>query len=150
MAKFKIAYSKTKRSEAGWANHPDDTGGETWKGIAQKKNPQWPGWKIVDLYKGLPNFPLSLYTAPGLQDLVDEFYKVKYWDRMRGDEIQDQDKADQIFDMCVNAGVPVGIKLAQVTLFDLIGDDDARKAHASRLGISYGVMDNKTLNALNA
>jgi lysozyme family protein len=46
--------------------------------------------------------------------LVREFYKVNFWDRVRGDEIKDQAIAETIFNFGVNTGVSVAIKLAQL------------------------------------
>lgn len=46
--------------------------------------------------------------------MVREFYRTNYWDRIRGDEIVDQQIAETIFNFGVNAGVGLAIKLAQV------------------------------------
>ncbi len=34
--------------EGGYANHPADKGGETYRGISRKANPNWEGWKYID------------------------------------------------------------------------------------------------------
>jgi lysozyme family protein len=46
--------------------------------------------------------------------MVREFYRLNYWDRIRGNEIADQQIAESIFNFGVNAGVGLAIKLAQV------------------------------------
>lgn len=37
--------------EGGYANHPADKGGETYRGISRKANPDWVGWKYIDEVK---------------------------------------------------------------------------------------------------
>lgn len=48
MANFKIALDKVLSREGGYINDPDDKGGETYKGISRKYNPDWKGWRIID------------------------------------------------------------------------------------------------------
>ena len=52
MSDFNIAYAKTGHAEGGYANNPDDSGGETVQGISRNNFPKWRGWMIVDLEKG--------------------------------------------------------------------------------------------------
>lgn len=47
MADFKIAFDITNKTEAGYANNPDDSGGETYAGISRNNWPYWEGWKNV-------------------------------------------------------------------------------------------------------
>jgi len=45
---------------------------------------------------------------------VREFYRVEFWDRIRGDEITQQAVAESIFNFAVNTGLSVAVKLAQL------------------------------------
>ena len=44
------------------------------------------------------------------------FYRVNFWDRVRGDDITSQSIARSLFDFAVNAGDKVAIKLAQIVI----------------------------------
>lgn len=48
MAEFAKAYKKLEVAEGGYVNDPDDAGGETYKGVSRKANPNWIGWIILD------------------------------------------------------------------------------------------------------
>ena len=48
MANFIKSYEITCKHEGGYSFDPDDAGGETYKGISRRFNPQWSGWKIID------------------------------------------------------------------------------------------------------
>lgn len=113
MADFEIAYKKTSVFEGGYANDPQDSGGETWKGISRKNEPNWIGWHIVDMYKSLPNFPHNLYASTELEKAVQEVFKKNYWDAVRGDEINSQEEANALYDSAVNMGTGTAIILAK-------------------------------------
>ncbi|MBC7912857.1 MAG: hypothetical protein H7Y07_01930, partial [Pyrinomonadaceae bacterium] len=61
MANFDLAYKITMHNEGGYANDPQDNGGETWKGVARNFCPKWAGWVIVDRIKA--SYPKSLNAA---------------------------------------------------------------------------------------
>jgi len=105
MADFLKAFEKTIADEGGYqlTDIPGDRGGQTYAGIARKPNPDWAGWQHIDRKDFGAATPL-----------VREFYKVNFWDRVRGDEIKDQAVAETIFNFAVNTGVGVAAKLAQV------------------------------------
>lgn len=116
MADFLIALKATDRNEGGYANDPDDAGGETYRGIARKFWPNWKGWAIVDKYKldtptGLLNVKLGQDTT--LQELVDAHFKEHFWDRARLSEINSQDIANELYDTGVNFGPGRAIKMLQ-------------------------------------
>lgn len=113
MADFKIAKARTAIFEGGYANDPADAGGETYKGVSRKANPNWKGWKIVDSYKGAAVFPKALDFDVPLQEAVDELYKAEYWDKVWGDKIKNQKVANDMFDTTVNMGVATSIKLSE-------------------------------------
>ena len=50
MADFNLAFEKMIADEGGYVLHtiPGDTGGMTYAGIARNKNPNWPGWNLID------------------------------------------------------------------------------------------------------
>lgn len=89
-------------SEGGYrlTNIPGDAGGQTYAGIARNPNPDWEGWALID--KG--------ETPP--KEMVWSFYKAKFWDKVRGDELPSG--IDYLaFDFAVNAGVGRAIKTLQ-------------------------------------
>jgi len=85
----------------GYANHPDDPGGETNYGVT----------RTVALENG--------YAGP-MRDIpytkVLDIYRRMYWDDLLGDEIPDQEIAEEIFDTGVNCGMPVVKRFLQRTL----------------------------------
>lgn len=116
MADFLIAYKITSKNEGGYAKDPDDNGGETYAGVSRNNWPHWIGWDIVDHYKKLPNFPHNLKASNELQKAVEEFYKANFWNPIRGDEINNQESANRIYDRAVNTGVGEAIILAKRSL----------------------------------
>jgi lysozyme family protein len=133
MALFDSALLHTLKSEGGYVNDPQDPGGETFKGIARVHHSKWQGWIKIDLLKNAQNFPLNLDHDETLNDQVKAFYKTHFWDRIQGDDIQNQDIAESIFDFSVNAGVRTSSKLAQITCGET----------------ADGVIGEATLNKLN-
>lgn len=138
MANFERAYLKTAAFEGGYANHPNDKGGETYKGIARTMWPAWGGWKIIDRYKESPlsSKAMSKVLAGNIEldDMVEEFYRAHFWKPIMGDEITNQLVAENIYDFGVNSGVSRAVKYAQRIV-----------------GVSEdGVMGPKTIKAINA
>jgi lysozyme family protein len=108
MAQLKQALQQLFGDEGGYANDPDDTGGETWCGISRVNNPAWQGWAIVDsAKKGNAAFELKDWKAfsrllagmAGLESLVETFYRARYW---RYDDVPDQVVAQKLFNEDVN------------------------------------------------
>jgi lysozyme family protein len=115
MADFNKAYALTREYEGGYSNHPNDTGGETYKGIARRPQSKWKGWKIIDQERYKPDFPNRLDSNKELQALVHELYKKEYWDSMKLDDVKDQLIANEMFDTGVNMGIGrAGIFLQRV------------------------------------
>ena len=104
MADFKLSYLKVMDHEGGYVNHPNDRGGETYKGIARKRNPNWKGWPIIDSIKGTNKFELKLDNDELLQMEVRNYYKLNYWDSLNLDYVKAQAVADEVFDISVNMG----------------------------------------------
>jgi len=105
MADFAPAFEKMLHDEGGMqlTNIPGDRGGMTYAGIARNANPDWAGWQFIDRK-----------DFGGATQLVREFYKVNFWDRIRGDNLTNQAIAETIFNFAVNTGVGVASKLAQL------------------------------------
>ncbi len=104
MANFIPAFDRMIRNEGGYklTDINGDKGGQTYAGIARKRWPYWQGWAFVD-QKQVP--PTSL---------VREFYRLKFWDAVKGDYLLHQGIAESLFDFAVNAGSKTAIKLAQL------------------------------------
>jgi lysozyme family protein len=134
MADFKIAHKLTSYNEGGFQCMPDDngnwTGGE--KGVGN----------LIGTKYGISAPVLCSYlkreaTPTDMRNLsrenAESIYKWSYWNAIRGDEINNQEQANQIYDMAVNAGVGTAINLCQ-----------------RALGIAEtGVMTTTTINKLN-
>lgn len=114
MADFKKAFDLIMKNEGGYVNDPDDSGGETYKGIARNRNASWRGWVNVDLLKQKSGFPENLNNDTELQSAVMELYQINYWHKVQGEGVENQDIANSIFDFAVNAGVKVSSRLAQI------------------------------------
>lgn len=118
MAKFIDAYKKVLNNEGIYSNDPDDKGGETYKGISRKANPNWAGWISIDqIKKAHPTtFKSILKRTPELEKKVQDLYKDKYWDCFELDDVPNQMVAEQMFDTAVNCGQVAAIKFAQRVL----------------------------------
>ncbi|MBR8534432.1 hypothetical protein KDU71_02585 [Carboxylicivirga sediminis] len=119
---FKDILPEILKHEGYYSNHSNDRGGETYRGIARKFHPSWPGWKIIDSEKqargSLPRNYRSNHTQ--MEALVEQFYKSKFWDRILLDQVNDSSLQRIIFDAYVNSGGN-GIKLLQRVLRDQFG-----------------------------
>lgn len=106
MADFLPAFESMIRNEGGYKLHTvaGDRGGMTYAGIARNAWPNWGGWRDLD------------HGENPDTEKVREFYKVNFWDRVRGDDIESQAIASSLFDFAVNAGVSTAIKLAQLVV----------------------------------
>lgn len=118
MAKFIDAYKKVLNDEGIYSNDPDDAGGETYKGISRKANPNWDGWISIDAIKKAhpTTFKGILKKTPELEKKVQELYKDKYWDCFELDDVPSQLVAEQMFDTAVNQGQTAAIRFAQRVL----------------------------------
>jgi len=114
MADFNIAYKISFVNEGGWVNDPNDLGGETYRGIARKFNPQWPGWKYIDSLKNSGVIKKN-WTDKTADEYAKAFYKSTHWDKMRLDLAKDQDNANQLYDHALS-GLPRAIEKAKAVL----------------------------------
>jgi lysozyme family protein len=115
MANFTDAFKITIRIEGGYANNPNDPGGETYKGIARKYNPHWHGWATIDGIKNShpANLDKALEADTALFQQITDFYKTNYWDVNQTGLINDQQLANQVFDTAVNCGTGTAAKFLQ-------------------------------------
>lgn len=119
MATFDDAYKKLTVAEGGYVNDSDDSGGETYRGISRRYNPNWDGWKYIDEYKRRyrgKSLNRVLNADERIQDMAKELYKDKYWDVFELDDIPSQRIAYQMFDTCVNCGEAAAIRFAEACL----------------------------------
>lgn len=97
MSNYDKAIAFTLKWEGGYVNDPQDKGGETYRGISRKNNPNWKGWAVVDSLK-----PKTGDILPELEEHVKAYYKEKYWGRIG--EITNPGLAAFLFDWNVNSG----------------------------------------------
>lgn len=131
MADFLLAYKDTAANEGGYVNDPNDSGGITYCGITKKWFPHWAGWAKLNTY--MPLKKGQIIKDAEIENLVVQFYKENFWDKIKGDHINNQDSAANIYDFAVNAGVKRAVILAQ----------NALEIEET------GVMDDVTLHAIN-
>ncbi len=105
MADFNPCFEKVINLEGGYVLHevPGDRGGMTYAGIARNSWPKWPGWPKIEAGE----------IDGDLTEMVREFYRREFWDRIRGDEIQQQTAAFMIYDFAVNAGIKAAVRITQ-------------------------------------
>ena len=113
MSTFESSLAQVLSNEGGYVHDPDDPGGETYKGVARTMHSKWAGWEQIDLMKNKPDFPKNLDNNQELQEEIAHFYRVHFWNRLKGDDIKSPQIAHSIFDFGVNAGVKTSAKLAQ-------------------------------------
>lgn len=102
MAKFEKAFAITSALEAGYTV---DNGGATYNGISFKNWSNDPtAIKIAALVKKLKPQSRQVIDDDELKSLVLQFYKKNYWDRIKGDLINNQLLANFVYDFCINSG----------------------------------------------
>ena len=117
MTNFEKAYKKLVRFEGGYVFDKDDKGGETYKGIARNYHSTWKGWEVIDAVKNIftSDINKTLNENEYLQELVKEFYKVKFWDVFLCDSLSYQ-IAEEIFEISVNTGIMRATIILQTAL----------------------------------
>ena len=119
---FDDAFALMLRHEGGYVNNPKDPGGRTNLGVTQK------AWEAYVEHE-VDEAAMRALTP----EIVKPFYKAKYWDKVRGDELPDGvDYA--VFDLAVNSGVGKAAKVLQ----SVVGAP------------ADGMIGAKTLTAVNA
>lgn len=112
---FTRAFATTMQREGGYINNPKDSGGETYMGIARNHHPWWEGWTIIDELIAHQE-PLSLSVE--LSQLVRDFYRSEFWDRLKCGLIDPVSEAvaEELFEASVNCGRSNGVKFLQRAL----------------------------------
>lgn len=126
----------TLRHEGGYVNDPADRGGETYRGVSRRANPDWKGWDL--LKKHLPLKRGDIVNDRALCLAVAEVYWDKYFKSNGFDTINSQLVALQLFDYAVHGGY------SKTKLQKLLN---------SQFGCSLladGIIGNKTITAINA
>ena len=112
---FKAAFDRTMKTEGGYSDDPQDSGGETFRGISRLYWPEWSGWHLVDGYRkeGFTSFEKS-----GMNKLVESFYWINFWQRIQGGKLAavSQEVAYEVFDTAVNMDVPDAVRFLQTAL----------------------------------
>lgn len=145
MGEFKQAYAETFKVEGGYSNNKKDPGGETWRGIARTKHPQWVGWVIVDSLRKQKDFPGNLALSQPLQYQVLTFYRTEFWDRLLLDQVKTQKIANKLYDIAVNTGVVTAGRFLQKAL-NVLNQNGKYYADLK----PDGQVGNKTITALNS
>lgn len=98
---FPEALAHTLKFEGGWANHPNDPGGATMKGVTHRTYASYLGRDVShDELRAIPDEHLA------------DIYRKRYWDACRCSELPDGlDMA--VFDAAVNTGPAQAARLLQ-------------------------------------
>lgn len=120
---FEKALKHMLEFEGGYANDPDDAGGETFRGVSRNNWPQWPGWALIDKTKAAGAKTVKLINArfagdAEMERLVAEFYRVNFWRPFERLGLPDR-LTDKLFDVGVNMGPGRAAKLLQTAVNDL-------------------------------
>lgn len=134
MADFLIAHNRTSKFEGGYQCMPDDNG--NWTG-GKKNVGRLVGTKFGISAPQLAGFLRREPTVDDMKNLSREdatmIYMKNFWAPIRGNEINSQELANNIYDMAVNGGTETAIILAQ-----------------REVGLhETGIMDKITLDKLN-
>lgn len=120
----------TMASEGLFANHPNDKGGMTYKGIARTYNYKWEGWEIIDNYlEDFPELKIPFRKKPttlsrlnsllnndtDLDIKVYKYYFDRYFTKVGADKLGKLSNKVAIimFDMCVLQGTRRAVKTLQ-------------------------------------
>jgi lysozyme family protein len=149
MAIFIQAFKITMGNEGGYANNPNDHGGETYAGVARNFWPKWSGWPIVDQIVGQrpANLNAQLQGNSNLQAAVESFYQENFWDSVGLSALQSQQLANQLFDTAVNMGTGMAARFLQeainalkpntVTVDGQVGPHTIEAANAANVETLY-------------
>lgn len=112
MASFETAYAIVRAHEGGYQNNPNDTGNKNSSG--QLVGTNWGiNARVYEKHIGRPPTQADMIDMP--RSVAVAIYKIEFWDKIKGDEIADQQVANIFFDGHVNHG-SWGIYLMQSVL----------------------------------
>ncbi len=164
---------KTLKHEGGYANNPNDKGGETYRGIGRKANPNWKGWGFIDQVKrtgeglsGAVDWVKDKYTNaknaittvfsgerykiptnkifPQLENDVCALYYQKYFVDKGFNRINSVEVAQFLFDFAVHGGYSL------ITLQKLINSKFPNRGKNGGKVAEDGKIGNETFNAINS
>lgn len=115
MGDFALAHRRLKQLEAGYVDHPNDKGGETLYGIARVFHPSWPGWAIVDRFKGDQDFLQMVENSVQLKVMARAFYESLFWEPVGGQHLT-QRVAEELLDQGVHMGTGRAVEHLQRAL----------------------------------
>jgi lysozyme family protein len=153
MANFLKFLPALLKREGGYVDHPLDSGGETYAGVARTYNPRWAGWPVVDTAKVALGIKRPVATTKyaainkalavnvEMPTLLSAFYKPNYWDVMLLDQVKSQVLAEQLADHGTNAGPSRPAAMIQFAVNQVRGD------HVLTVD---GVIGPKSIAAINA
>lgn len=113
MANFVTALTDLYSIEGVYSLDPDDPGGETVYGVARKKWPNVPLWKLVDGVTGQDlktkmtgrlRFTKLIAESGTIHKEVEAFYRKEFWNSFDCDNLP-QAIAEELFEQSVNLGV---------------------------------------------
>jgi len=114
MAEFAPAYTAVvARDEGGYVDDPQDRGGETYRGIARRFQPDWPGWRIIDRItaRAPGDFQADAAEVGELDRLVEAFYRERFWARYGLGQLRDQALANKVFSFLIHSEQGAGFAL---------------------------------------
>lgn len=134
---FKIAMSLEFASMYDALHKNKGEKGLTFMGIYEKAHPSWCGWEIIHQickdYPYITKASKECYESIILDEMVQEFYKKEFWDKLRLDKINDEIIRVNLFCLGINIGHKNAIKIFQ------------KIAHISQTG----KINDETINAIN-
>lgn len=95
----------TLKYEGGYVNDSNDRGGETYRGIARRSNPDWLGWAVLEKYKPLNRG--DIVNDCDLKNAIRQLYWDKYFSAHRFDQLNNLCLAVVLFDFAVHGGYSV-------------------------------------------
>ncbi|HMN89087.1 MAG TPA: glycosyl hydrolase 108 family protein [Saprospiraceae bacterium] len=130
MADFELAAARVLKLEGGYQNNPNDKGNYN----SLNKNVGTNYGVSARLYESWIGRPPTVADMKAITlTLAKKIYRERFWNKIKGDQIRDQQLATLVFDGAINHGVHRGVSLLQEVL---------------QVAVT-GSMDNTTLQALN-
>jgi lysozyme family protein len=111
MSRAELAIQRTLQAEGGYSNLSSDRGGRTYKGISEKNWPEWEGWKIIDKHEPLKQG--EVIADPQMDELVNDFYIINFWNPLQLAKFNSQEICNEIFDSAVNNGHKTAVMFLQ-------------------------------------
>lgn len=102
VAHFNAVYDSLRKWEGNYSNIPHDRGKETYGGITRRYNPDWYGWKYIDLEKSKYGGSINRHHRVDNAELwVKDFY-LDLWVKQGFNKIENFHLAYYLFDTRVN------------------------------------------------